>query len=1128
MKFIADFHIHSRYSRATSKNLDLENLYIASQIKGITVVGTGDFTHPAWWASINEKLIPAEEGLFALKPEIARYCDAQVPQRCRRPVRFVLVTEVSNIYKKNGKTRKNHNLIFMPDREAAGELIQRLDAIGNINSDGRPILGLDARNLLEIMLECGDQGYLIPAHIWTPWFSLLGSKSGFDAVEECFDDLSPYIFALETGLSSDPPMNWRVSRLDRYTLVSNSDAHSPAKLGREANLFDSPLSYPAIRKALEACDPQSFLGTVEFFPEEGKYHVDGHRKCNFRSLPSQTRDLNGVCPVCHKPLTLGVLYRVEELADRPNPVQTARSRPYQNLIPLESVLAEVFQCGSQTKKVQQAYSQLVERFGSEFDILRNVSIQELEKGGIALLAEAIARMRDNRIHFDAGFDGEFGQVRIFDAAERQALMGQQSLFEMPSGAPAVEAFFPCEPEHAGAPESCVAQVRPAASTTESDNVFILNAEQQSAVNHDRGPLMIVAGPGTGKTRTITCRMARLIGSGHVPTERILAVTFTNKAAEEMRHRLTVMLDGNHSLPLTVTFHGLCWRLLQEAYEDRQSAIVDDDVRNSIIGDAVLQVQSAGGTIRLSTAELRDYIAQAKQQMLGPEDKLSSLIPEGHAEEVGWVYKAYQDLLLLQERFDFEDLIFQTVRLMEADLDWRKELRARFTHVFVDEFQDINLGQYQLLRLLAAKDADLCVIGDPDQAIYGFRGSDVKFFNRFIEDYRKACIIRLTRNYRSSEAILESSNQVIHGHRITLHGQEALRTYSGIDGFKTISIMESPSVRAEAVAIGQSIEQMVGGTGFQAVDFGKVDQAEGQSSFDDFGILYRTSDQGRLLAEVLSQAGIPCQLVSRQDLQQQPVVAKLISALRVVTDLGCYADLNRLSDLTAPGISAQTLSIFKSWAYAKRLPLATALNTALRLPLPGLSTARQQRLAAMVRLLKTLQQTTSEKSVAEKLALIVASTTLAASAQDADLRRVMSLAENHAEDTQAFLSAMALQRDTDLYRPGVEKVALMTMHAAKGLEFNVLFVAGCEDGLIPYRRQRKTEADLQEERRLFYVAMTRARERLFLSWARKRTLYGQSEMRNLSPFVSAIESDLKAGIAAQTKPRKAVQQQLTLF
>ncbi len=284
MKFIADFHVHSRFSRATAKNLDFENLYISAQLKGLSVIGTGDFTHPGWFAEIKEKLIPAEPGMFRLKDEISRLCDQEVPKSCRREVRFILVSEISNIYKKNHITRKNHNLVFLSDLNQVENFNSKLDKIGNIKSDGRPILGLDARDLLEILLDTSDQAFLIPAHIWTPWFSLLGSKSGFDSIDECFEDLTPFIFAVETGLSSDPAMNWRVSALDGLTLISNSDAHSPLKLGREANLFDTDMSYSAIKSAIKSGDPERFLGTLEFFPEEGKYHLDGHRNCDVQFL----------------------------------------------------------------------------------------------------------------------------------------------------------------------------------------------------------------------------------------------------------------------------------------------------------------------------------------------------------------------------------------------------------------------------------------------------------------------------------------------------------------------------------------------------------------------------------------------------------------------------------------------------------------------------------------------------------------------------------------------------------------------------------------------------------------------------------------------------------------------------
>ena len=428
MKFLTDLHVHSKFSRATAKNMDLENLYISAQLKGITVVGTGDFTHPGWISEIKEKLQSAEEGLFKLKNKLSQKCDEKIPLSCRNKVRFLLTSEISNIYKKNNKTRKNHNLIFMPDLDSVYKLNLKLDKIGNIKADGRPILGLDVRDLLEVILETSESALFIPAHIWTPWFSLFGSKSGFDSIDECFEDLSPHIFAVETGLSSDPPMNWRVSGLDGLTLVSNSDAHSPLNLGREANIFNTGLSYSKIMSAIKTGNPKEFLGTFEFYPEEGKYHLDGHRKCKVCLKPSQSIAQHGLCSVCRRPLTLGVLYRVEELADRPEGLKPKKLHPYYNLIPLAEILSEILNVGPKSKKVQRNYMAALESLGPELEILHNLSIKDIEKAGIPLLGESVNRMRKKRVTVVPGYDGEYGRVKIFRQGEKEKLLGQRQLF----------------------------------------------------------------------------------------------------------------------------------------------------------------------------------------------------------------------------------------------------------------------------------------------------------------------------------------------------------------------------------------------------------------------------------------------------------------------------------------------------------------------------------------------------------------------------------------------------------------------------------------------------------------------------------------------------------------------------
>jgi DNA helicase II / ATP-dependent DNA helicase PcrA len=428
MKFIADLHIHSRYARATSKSLDPEQLSFWARKKGVAVIGTGDFTHPAWTSELGEKLVEAEEGLFQLAPDLEKGMEKEIPPSCSGPTRFVLTGEISCIYKKNGKTRKVHHLILMPDMPAVERFQKRLGRIGNITSDGRPILGLDSHDLLEITLEASEKAAFIPAHVWTPWFSLFGSKSGFDTVEECFEDLTFYIHCLETGLSSDPAMNRLISALDRYLLVSNSDAHSASKLGREANLFDTELDYPHMVGALKG--EKGFSGTIELYPEEGKYHLDGHRKCRMRCEPLETRKRGGVCPVCGKPMTVGVLNRVYELADREKPVLT---REVCSLIPLTEVLSELLNCGPSTKKVASHYEALLHDLGPELRILMDIPLGRIEKSGGPLLSEAIRRMRKGQVIRDGGYDGEFGHIRLFSPTEKEGLADRFALFRTPTG-----------------------------------------------------------------------------------------------------------------------------------------------------------------------------------------------------------------------------------------------------------------------------------------------------------------------------------------------------------------------------------------------------------------------------------------------------------------------------------------------------------------------------------------------------------------------------------------------------------------------------------------------------------------------------------------------------------------------
>ena len=416
MKIVADFHIHSKYSRAVSRDMNLETLDIWAKKKGIQVMGTGDFTHPQWFSEIKTKLEPAELGLFRLKSELDS------------PTRFMLTVEISSIYSKNGKTRRVHNLIFSPSIETAEKINTTLSLIGNIKSDGRPILGLDSKKLLQIVLGIDPRCVFIPAHAWTPWFSVFGSMSGFDSLEECFEDLSGNIFAIETGLSSDPAMNWRLSMLDKISLISNSDSHSPQKIGREANVFDCELSYDGLIDAIKSRDPKKFLFTVEFFPEEGKYHYDGHRLCNVSMSPQETKSNKGICPKCRKPMTIGVMNRVDKLADRKVGEGKEGRIPFLSLIPLNEIIADIFGMGVSSLKVRKEYEQLVEAVGNEFKVLMDADYGELKKNTSEKIASGIISVRAGRVELIPGYDGEYGKIKVLKNEKEKATSLQSRLF----------------------------------------------------------------------------------------------------------------------------------------------------------------------------------------------------------------------------------------------------------------------------------------------------------------------------------------------------------------------------------------------------------------------------------------------------------------------------------------------------------------------------------------------------------------------------------------------------------------------------------------------------------------------------------------------------------------------------
>ena len=411
MQFVADFHIHSRYSRATSKEMNVKNIAKWAKLKGIQLMGTGDFTHHLWLEELKANLESQNNGLYI-----------------HDGINFVLTSEISSIYSKKGKTYRVHTMIFAPSFKIVDKINHVLSGLGNIASDGRPILGLDVKELTRIVMDISEDCFIVPAHIWTPWFSVFGSSSGFDKIEYCFEEQTRNIHCLETGLSSDPAMNWRWSALDRFSLISNSDSHSPSKIGREANIFDCEMDYYEITNVLKTKDRKKFLSTIEFFPQEGKYHFDGHRNCGIRFSPNESAQNKNLCPKCKKALTIGVMNRVDQLSDRPEGFVPKDAVPFKNLIPLDEIIGDAKKVGKGSKAVAKEYQALLSKYSTEFNILLNVPEEELRKSVSSQIAEGIIRVRRGEVKIFPGYDGEYGKIQIFDKGEDFKQEEQLSLF----------------------------------------------------------------------------------------------------------------------------------------------------------------------------------------------------------------------------------------------------------------------------------------------------------------------------------------------------------------------------------------------------------------------------------------------------------------------------------------------------------------------------------------------------------------------------------------------------------------------------------------------------------------------------------------------------------------------------
>ncbi|MCF8029243.1 MAG: UvrD-helicase domain-containing protein, partial [Desulfobacteraceae bacterium] len=924
------------------------------------------------------------------------------------------------------------------------------------------------------------------------------------------------------------------------TLVSNSDAHSPANLGREANLFDTALSYDAMRHAMASGDPEKFLGTIEFFPEEGKYHQDGHRKCQVNLHPKQTIANNGICPVCGAPVTVGVLYRVEQLAGREEGEKPEKTHPYYSLIPLAEILSELLGVGPKSKKVVNAWQATISQIGPELPVLQEMPIEQIKASGNALLAEAISRMRKKEVYRQPGYDGAYGRVTIFTREERDRLAGQQALFDLPGVLQKKSAPKAGKGKKKADPPEPVPKATAPAKPDETDKspkndedpvLAGLNEAQHRAVTHAGGPLLISAGPGTGKTRTLTCRIAHLIQNRTATPGQILAVTFTNKAARQMHERLAAMLGSNADLPRAQTFHAFCFFLLKEIENTPDHGIADEEDRRALLLEAVARAKDRGTEVRLRADALLDMVIDAKQQILSPEDDLCPIAGQD-APMLAAVYGAYQDLLEIEHLYDYEDLLCRTVMHLEADPARCEDLRRRVPYIFIDEYQDLNYAQYRLVRQLCPADGQICVIGDPDQSIYGFRGSDPAYFQRFLDDYPGAETVRLSRSYRSTQTILTAAAQVI-GNREENNNRQ--RIYSDISGTPHIHVMSAESERAEAVAVGKMIEQMVGGMGFEFDNFNKANpdsELKTGRSFADFAVLYRTRAQGDVFAEVFAAAGIPHQRANKTDAWGRPGIAEPVSALKITEGCGTYQDIERLAAVLAPQISGRDMAALKSWGRHHRLPADGLMAEALRLEAAGLSSDGQKHLNDLLEQVFALGQKVAGEDVDQKLDAMLAALGPAlpppGAAQSEALEDLKNTATSFGKDTAGFIETLALYADPDFFRPESEAVSLLTMHAAKGLEFPVVFLTGCEDGIIPYAGTARQYTDPAEERRLFYVALTRAMSELFLTSAKRRRIFGKNQDQAPSPFLADIAEDLKKQTAADMNRKKTRQVQLSLF
>lgn len=1064
--FYADLHIHSKFSRATSKKLSVRHLAAWAGVKGIQVVATGDATHPQWLAEIKEELIQEENGLLSLKNRkgLEEEIPWLKPGAWQGKTQFILCSEISCIYKKNGQVRKNHNLVFFPSLEKQEAFNKKLSQVGNLHSDGRPILGLDAHDLLEMVLETGPNCFLIPAHIWTPWFSLFGSKSGFDTIEECFADLTPEIFALETGLSSDPEMNWLWSALDNLRLVSNSDAHSGEKLGREANIFAGEPSYDSIFWALKGKGlGQDFLGTIEFFPEEGKYHLDGHRKCGVVLDPRESKKLENICPNCGKPLTIGVLNRVMNLADRNIPKQPSGQPGFYSLIPLPEIISELIGVGPKSKKVSQQYAKLISQLGPELKILNQLPEEEMRRFH-PLLGEAISRMRRKEVFKQPGFDGQYGKISVFSPEELQGLRSGSTLVSgswQETQSQSKTRTTACKQEKKeintqsssktakghkedkGAFPDFSSFPRPHKQTPGEKEQLVFNPGQQTAIAAGPNPVLVIAGPGTGKTRTLIGRVTQLI-LNNINPRRILVVTFTRSAARELEERLLTTLGPTQALPRADTLHALAYENWLTTHGQSPVLTTEDEARRLF---AQANPKLKGRTLDRLWKELS----------LCREEKN---IPD-HLQVAADNYFQIKDQCNLCDYTDLLESWFEQLSSQQA--------LSPYTQILVDEVQDLSFLQIELLaKLLPDQGEGFFAIGDPRQSIYSFRGALSHVESHFKKKWPTLEVISLNQNYRSAQEILNFVHPLF-------PEQDKLTGHSNLQG--EIYTYQCQSDYQEQTWIGEGVRKLLGGTNHLAADQGKT----GGLAPGDIAVLVRFKALIPGLERTLSRMGLPCIVPEKAPFWQDQRIQLILNSVACFYGLPLDQELATLEAAGTDLLQCTEKTILQGpigfAAYFQDIPPFDHLFW---------------KSTAFLELKKAFKKQGSWTNL---------------------------------------LNWIHLETDLSQIRSKAQKIRIMTIHAAKGLEFEAVFMPALEDGILPFagrhflsgRIQEGERQDPEEERRLLYVGLTRAKRFLFLSWAKKRTIFGRTLQLAPSSFLQDLPLETAHKFKAVVHKKKQAKQ-----